>query len=191
MYNPNTTDNQEEVYDVVDESDEVIGTATRRQVHADPRLIHRAAGAYIFNQKKQLLMQKRSQTKDMFPGFWAFSVGGHVDSGDTYEEAVRREIREELGTEIKVVPLEKVLQREPEETEFWQVFMGIHDGPFPSFNTTEADEVKFFDIDTLLTAVSDESIPMPPNVIKLLPSVKTLVQSGKIDELIKESTYYV
>lgn len=183
MYNPQTTDNQEEVYDVVDENDQVIGTATRRQVHADPTLIHRAAGAYIFNRKKQLLMQKRSRTKDMYPGYWAFSVGGHVDSGSNYEETVRREMREELGLEVKVIPLQKVLQREPEETEFWQVYLGIHDGPFPNFNKVEADEMRFFDVDELLK----QSIPMPPNVIKLLPSVKEMIDSGKIDELINAS----
>lgn len=181
MYNPQTTDNQEEVYDVVNEYDEVIGTATRRQVHADPTLIHRAAGAYIFNRKKELLMQKRSMSKDMFPGYWVFSVGGHVDSGDSYEQTVQREIREELGTVISVEPLEKVLQREPEETEFWQVYVGIHDGPFPDFNRTEADEVRFFSIDELLK----QTILMPPNVTKLLPSVKKLVESGRVEELIE------
>lgn len=182
MYNPQTTDNQEEIYDVVNEQDEVIGTATRREVHADPSLIHRAAGAYIFNRKKQLLMQKRSKTKDMFPGYWAFSVGGHVDSGSTYEETVHREMQEELGLEVPVVELTKLLQREPEETEFWQVYIGIHDGPFPNFNRTEAEELRFFDVDSLLT----KSIPMPPNVLKLLPQVKELVESGKVDKLIED-----
>lgn len=184
MYNPQTTDNQEEVYDVVNDQDEVVGTATRKQVHHNPSLIHRAAGAYIFNHQKQLLMQKRSKSKDMFPGYWAFSVGGHVDSGSTYDETVRREMREELGFEIPVVPIQKVLQKEPEETEFWQVYIGIHDGPFPDFNKTEADEVRFFDVDTLVAAAKDGSIPMPPNVTKLLPTVQHYVDSGVIDTLI-------
>lgn len=188
MYNPQTTDNQEEIYDVVNANDEVIGTATRGQVHADPTFIHRAAGAYVFNRKKQLLMQKRSESKDMFPGYWVFSVGGHVDSGDSYDQAIQREIKEELGVEMNVSRVEKTLQREPEETEFWQIYMGIHDGPFVNFNTTEIEKLRFFDVTDLIAASKDQSILMPPNVMKLLPSVQKLVESGKVDEMIKRNS---
>src|SRR5258708_32914837 len=119
-YNPNTTDNQEEVYDVVNEQDEVIGKAKRKEVHSNAKLIHRTVGAHIFNRQKQILMQKRSKTKDMYPGYWVFSVGGHVASGDTYERAVEREIQEELGVKgVRVVPVSKVLQPQAGESEFW------------------------------------------------------------------------
>lgn len=188
MYNAATTDNQNEIYDVVTQDDVVIGRATRKEVHSNPKLIHRAAGAYIFNSKKQLLMQKRSKTKDMFPLYWAFSVGGHVDSGDTYEATVAREIWEELGEQIPVVPVEKVLNLEPEESEYWMVFMGIHDGPFPNFNTVEAEEVRFFDIDTLIKAAKEGTMSIPPNVVRLFPKVKILIDSGKVDELIHRTS---
>ncbi len=190
MYNPNTTDNQEEVYDVVNENDEVIGRATRKEVHSDPKLIHRAAGVYIFNKKKHLLMQKRSATKDMFPGYWVFSVGGHVDSGDTYEKTALRELHEELGVNVPLTHWMKIFQPGQHESEFWTMFYGTHEGPFPEFNTIEAQEVRFFDIHDLIAGVEDGSILMPPNASRLLPEVKILLESGKIDQIIEESTLY-
>ncbi len=192
MYNPNTTDNQQELYDVVNEMDEVIGTATRQQVHSDRSLIHRATGVIVFNTQKQLLMQKRSMTKDMYPGFWVFSVGGHVDSSDTYENAVQREIQEELGVDLDIQLWEKILQKSDAETEFWQMYIAVHNGPFPKFNRIEAEEVRFFDLDELLKGAKNQSIPMPPNVLKLLPRIVDFVSKGKIDELFtKNEEMYV
>ncbi|MEP7166867.1 MAG: NUDIX domain-containing protein [Candidatus Woesebacteria bacterium] len=187
MYNPNTTDNQEEVYDVVNEEDEVLGTATRKQVHSDPKLIHRAAGVYIFNKKKHLLMQKRSMTKDMFPGYWVFSVGGHVNSGDSYEKTAVRELSEELGVNVPLTHWMKIFQPGVHESEFWAMFYGLHEGPFPGFNTVEAQEVRFFDIVDLITSVENGSILMPPNAVRLLPLIQTLLESGKIDQMIEET----
>lgn len=181
MYNPNTTDNQQEVYDVVNEQDEVIGTATRRQVHADPSLIHRAAGGYIINRKKELLMQKRSATKDMFPLRWAFSVGGHVDSGDTYEKAALRELKEELGIEVPLHFVEKRYVQHEHETEFWAIYLGLHDGPFPEFNKVEMDEVKFFSISDLRKMIQTDTSVFVPEVVKMLPDVAKLLSSGFVE----------
>jgi isopentenyldiphosphate isomerase len=186
-YNPSTTDNQEEIYDIVNEQDEVIGTATRKEVHSGSKSIHRVAGAYIFNAKKQLLLQKRSANKDMGAGFWAFGVGGHVDSGDTYEQAIDREISEELGLHFPVIPLGKRLVEHEHEREYVMTFMGVHDGPFPNFNRTEADEVSFFDVDYLLSEACD--LPRLPHVIVDMPSVKKLVESGRIEELIAQANH--
>lgn len=186
MYNPQTTDNQEEVYDVVNENDEVIGTATRRQVHADPTLIHRATGLFVFNSDKQLLMQKRSKTKDMFPQYWVFSVGGHVDSGDTYEKAIVREMKEELGIEVEFFRWKKELQPVEHETEFWMMYYTIHNGPFPNFNRVEADEVRFFEIDQLIAGGKNQTLLMPPNVIRLLPEVREFINSTEFREKLEK-----
>lgn len=191
MYNPNTTDNQEEVYDVVNELDEVIGTATRKQVHSDRSLLHRASGVFVFNTDRQLLMQKRSKTKDMYPGYWVFSVGGHVDSGTGYLETAKRELQEELGIDADIFPLEKMLQEDEHEREFWMCYALIHNGPFPNFNTIEADEVRFFSVTELVEHGKLGTLALPPNVIKTLPQVQHWLEEGKIDDLIQRSSTYV
>ena len=86
----------EEIFDVVDADDNVIGQATRSEVHAQ-NLLHRAASIFVFNTNGQLLLQKRSATKDQFPLCYTSSASGHLDAGETYEQAAIRELEEELG----------------------------------------------------------------------------------------------
>lgn len=84
-------------FEIVDENDRVIGLAPRRECHGNPRLIHRAAHVLVFNSVEQLLLQKRSESKDIQPGRWDTSVGGHLDPGEDYLAAAQREMAEELG----------------------------------------------------------------------------------------------
>lgn len=86
-----------EVFDLVDREDRVIGRVTRGEVHGNPALIHRVAHVLVFNAAGEIYLQKRKDDKDVQPGKWDTSVGGHVDAGEEYEQAARREMREELG----------------------------------------------------------------------------------------------
>ncbi len=72
------TDNQNEIFDVVDEEDKVIGRATRGEVHQNKRLIHRSVGVVIFNSRGEIFLQQRSKTKDTDPLKWTISCTGHV-----------------------------------------------------------------------------------------------------------------
>ena len=87
----------EEIFWVVDEADKVIGTATRRECHGNPRLIHRVAHVLVFTSSGDLWLQKRSLAKDIQPGKWDTSVGGHLKPGEDYQAAAYRELAEELG----------------------------------------------------------------------------------------------
>ncbi len=121
---------QDELYDVVDENGQVIGQATRAQVHADPGLIHRAVHVLLFRSDGRLLMQKRVKTKDVEPGKWDTSVGGHVDAGEDYLTAAKREMKEELG--IEEVDLEHLYDfkyRSARESEDIRSYRCIYDGP--------------------------------------------------------------
>lgn len=71
-----TTDPLYEIFPIVNEKDLVVGKISRKEAHNDPNIIHRAAGVFVFNSKGKLLIQKRSETKDTFPGCWDISVGG-------------------------------------------------------------------------------------------------------------------
>ena len=80
----------EEMFDVVDSSDKVIGRASREEVHRKG-LLHRSTHLLVFDESGRVLLQKRSMRKDWFPGRWDSSVSGHVDSGEHYDECVVRE----------------------------------------------------------------------------------------------------
>lgn len=88
---------KEEWFPIVNEAGETIGKATRKECHSGSKLLHPVVHLHIFNDAGDLYLQKRSMTKDIQPGKWDTAVGGHVDLGETVEEALRREVREELG----------------------------------------------------------------------------------------------
>jgi isopentenyl-diphosphate delta-isomerase type 1 len=93
----------EEIFDVVDEHDAVIGRETRRRVHL-LGLKHRAVHVLVFNARGDLFLQKRSMLKDNWPGVWDSSSSGHVDAGEDYDPCAVRELREELGWTIDSAP---------------------------------------------------------------------------------------
>src|SRR5437667_5491731 len=93
----------EEIFDVVNGRDEVIGQECRREVHR-LGLQHRAVHVLLFNQRGEVFLQKRSMTKDTFPGAWDSSASGHLDRGETYDACALRELREELGLELALPP---------------------------------------------------------------------------------------
>ncbi|MCH7228186.1 16S rRNA (adenine(1518)-N(6)/adenine(1519)-N(6))-dimethyltransferase RsmA [Haloferula sp. A504] len=86
----------DELLDVVDEQDQVVGQATRAEVHAK-KLLHRAVHVFAVNRRGELLLQQRSRLKDVHPGVWDSSVAGHLDAGEDYPAAAEREMAEEMG----------------------------------------------------------------------------------------------
>ena len=98
---------QNEIYDVVDRNDQVIGRATRQEIH-QKNLSHRSIHILVFNSKNQIFLQKRSMSKDESPGLWDTSSAGHVDSGETYDECAHRELWEELQIKENLKSLTKI-----------------------------------------------------------------------------------
>lgn len=88
---------REEWFPLMNEEGETIGKATRKECHNGSKLLHPVVHLHIFNEAGDLYLQKRPMTKDIQPGKWDTAVGGHVDYGETTEEALRREVLEELG----------------------------------------------------------------------------------------------
>lgn len=101
----------EEIFDVVDEQDRVVRQAPRSEVHRRGWL-HRAVHVLLTDSTGRMLLQRRSATKDTFPLCWGAAASGHVDSGESYDACVVRELREEVGIALPAAP-ERILRLEP------------------------------------------------------------------------------
>ena len=121
----------EEIFDVVNERDEVIGRQPRREVHR-LGLKHRAVHVLVFNARGEVFLQKRSMTKDTAKGKWDSSSSGHVDSGEDYDACAVRELREEIGLAVTQTPqrLFKIDARRETGWEFCWVYRCESEGPF-------------------------------------------------------------
>jgi len=139
----------EEIFDVVNERDEIIGQAPRREVH-QRKLNHRAVHVLIFNARGQLFLQKRSLTKDCFPGTWDSSASGHLDRGEDYDSCALREVGEELGVRLPTPPerLFKVDACAETGHEFVWVYRCQHEGPF-SLHPDEIERGDWFEQDAI------------------------------------------
>ena len=123
--------NPNELFDVVDAQDRVIGQATRAEVHARG-LWHRAVHVWVFDRAGRIFLQQRSLKKDMSPGLWDASSTGHLDAGEDYDAAAVRELGEELGLRVAAPPARWLRVGASAETgwEFGWVYRLGHAGPF-------------------------------------------------------------
>ncbi|MCS1407020.1 MAG: putative Nudix hydrolase YfcD [Verrucomicrobia subdivision 3 bacterium] len=121
----------EEIFDEVNERDEVIGQRPRSEIH-HLKLRHRAVHLLVFNDTGSLFLQKRSLLKDCFPGKWDSSASGHLDQGEDYDACAVREVREEIGLVLAVVPekLFKINACPETGQEFVWVYRCHANGPF-------------------------------------------------------------
>jgi len=136
--------NSAEILDLVDDQDVVIGIARRSDCHGNPGLIHRAVHVLVFNKRGDLLLQLRAKSKDVQPGKWDTSVGGHLNPGEDYRPAAVREMAEELG--ISGHPLTQLYRskiRNDIESENIMTFLCYYQGEI-DFARDEIDEVRFW-----------------------------------------------
>lgn len=134
----------DEIFDVVDDRDRVIGRQSRREVHR-LGLKHRAVHVLVFNSRSEVFLQKRSFKKDTFPGAWDSSASGHLDSGESYDACAVRETREEIGLFLDRTPkrLFKIDACSQTGLEFVWVYRVESGGPF-RLNLEELECGAFF-----------------------------------------------
>lgn len=143
------TTRDREKLEIVDVEGNVIGLAERAELHRDPVLIHRVVHVLVFNNHGELLLQKRSDTKDVAPGKWDTSVGGHVSPGEDILAAARRETDEELSIKsCEMRYLYRYLFSNQRESELVHTYSCVYDGKM-DFNREEIAEVAFWDIGTI------------------------------------------
>jgi isopentenyl-diphosphate Delta-isomerase len=121
----------DEIFDIVNERDEVIGRRPRREVHRDGHK-HRAIHVLVFDSGGRVFLQKRSMSKDTFPGAWDSSASGHLDTGEDYDACAVRELREEIGLNVSAPPtrLFKIAACAETGQEFVWVYRLESNGPF-------------------------------------------------------------
>lgn len=140
---------KEEWFPLVNETGETIGKATRQECHSGSKLLHPVVHLHIFNEKGDLYLQKRSMSKDIQPGKWDTAVGGHIDYGETVEEALRREVREEVGiTDFMPEFITRYVFESAIEKELVHTFGTHYAGPVVP-DREELDGGRFWSIDEI------------------------------------------
>jgi isopentenyl-diphosphate Delta-isomerase len=159
-------DNASELFYHVDDRDNVIGQVTRGEAHQNPAIKHRSVFILVFNQVGDLLLQKRSANKDTFPEFWTLSSSGHVNYGQSYDEAAARELEEELGLLLDLTAQKKIYL--PEEREFCWIYKAfLPDDRLINFDQTEISEVQFVPSAELTEFARDHQLtPAAKRVLK-------------------------
>lgn len=94
----------EEWLDLVDENDQVIGKKLRAEVYAEGLLNYRVINVFVVNSAGKLWIPRRAAHKALFPLGLDVSAGGHVESGETYDESFAREVQEELNIDVSKTP---------------------------------------------------------------------------------------
>jgi len=134
-----------EYFDVVDCEDQVIGCRTRAEVHRE-NLLHRSVHVIVMNDEGQVFLQHRAPHRDNNPDLWDTSVAGHLQTGEDYDQAMVREVAEEIGVMVECTPerLFKLQACALTDYEFCWVYRLVHNGPFV-IDTHEAVEARWFD----------------------------------------------
>ena len=137
-----------EWFPLVNEEGETIGKATRKECHSGSKLLHPVIHLHIFNKDGDLYLQKRSMNKDIQPGKWDTSVGGHIDLGESVEIALKREVQEELGiTDFTPEAITNYVFESVREKELVFVHKTVYDGEIhPS---DELDGGRFWSIEEI------------------------------------------
>ena len=144
-----------EYFPLVSVSGDVLGKASREECHNGSHLLHPVVHLHVFSSAGSLYLQRRAMHKDLLPGFWDTAVGGHVMYGESIEQALLREVEEEIGiTNFTPVHMETYLYDSSRESEIVHVYKAVYDGPF-RWNDGEVMDGRFWSIDELREAIGN------------------------------------
>lgn len=134
----------DELLDLVNENDEVIGEVWRSEAHKNNEIIHREIWIMIFNDKNEVLLQQRSKLKKNNPLLWTIACAGHVKRGKTPEEIAHIELKEELGFDTKLNFQNKSFEKKETESRFNWAYIGEYNGIEMTIQKEEVEQIKFF-----------------------------------------------
>ena len=143
-----------EILDIINDQDEIVGTALRAEAN-ERGLMHRIVHVLIFDHQGRMALQLRSDKVDWCPGHWSTAVGGHVLTGEDYEEAAEREAREELGVDIDLDFLFKdKYQVRDDFYKMLSVYKTIYEGEF-QFEKDKVVDCKYFTLDEIKEMINN------------------------------------
>lgn len=145
---------------VVDKLDNILGYKSKLDCHAGDGVLHRAFSIFIFNDKNELLLHRRSRQKQLWPMYWTNSCCSHPRKGESYDDAAQRRLFEELGIDTRLHYLYKfdyraVYDKNGSENEVCAVYIGRHNGP-ANVNQNEIAEWKFVNPEELSEAIQSQ-----------------------------------
>jgi len=155
-----------EPVDVVDAHDRVLRTVTRAEMRAG-RLRHRAVFIAVQGSDGRLLVHRRSDHKDVWPGWWDIAVGGVVASGEGWDDAAQRELGEELGVTAALESSGGGAYDDDDVSLIGRSYRCVHDGPF-HFTDGEITEVRWVDAVGLAELRRDAPF-VPDSLVLVLP----------------------
>ncbi len=157
----------EEMLDIVDDQDRVLSRAPRSRVLRDYH-IHRAVMFFVFDDQEQVLVNQRSEQKELYPGHWSIAFGGHVLAGESYEAAVRREIKEEVGLENPARLITSFQKRTADERENVKVYAVTAERE-PVLFPEEIAQGRFMSLAEINEMLSRfDFLPETPTLLKIL-----------------------
>jgi isopentenyldiphosphate isomerase len=156
-----------QLIDAVDAQDQPIGTIRRGQVfqrHVNFRVVH----AFVFAPDQSLLLQHLAPQKPRHPLLWGSSVAGYVDTGESYDAAIARKMREELGRpDLDVVPFGKTVMEDQGCLKFIMLYTARSSGPFEP-DPTQILDLAFFRLSEIQTARQTGTLQFTPTFLHLL-----------------------
>ena len=177
---------QQELFPLIDEEGRVVGRATRKYCHGGSMALHPVVHLHVLDADGRLYLQKRSMKKDIAPGKWDTSVGGHVDYGESLADAVVREASEELGLHIVADDCRFLFQyiwQSSRERELVTAFCIVADDDVvPQPDHDEVDEGRYFTIEELRSHIGQEYFTQQFENEELAHLLNTLGDSKKLIE---------
>lgn len=162
----------EEIFDVVNERDEVVDRRPRSEVHR-LGLMHRAVHVMVFNRRGQVFLQKRSMSKDRQPGLWDSSASGHLDTGEAYDDCAVRELREEIGLNLRAPPERafKLPASEQTDQEHVWIYRCEAEGPF-ILHPEEIETGGWFSPETVTQWMKDRPAEFASALLAIWPRIR-------------------
>lgn len=151
------TEPNDELLPMVDDQGNVIGKMTRGKAHDGSKVLHPVVHLHVFNSKGELYLQHRPHWKFIQPDRWDTATGGHIGYGESINEALQREVEEELGiTQFVPKLIRKYVYESQQERELIYVFHTVYDGEiYPS--ETELDGGRFFSAEEIRQLIGKDT----------------------------------
>lgn len=168
---PRQADHPEEILDLVNEQDEIIGSLTRKEIYAQGLRNYRVVHAFIVNDEGKFWIPRRASTKKLYPNGLDYSIAGHVESGETYEEALLKEASEEVGLDLSTIPYKEVGRFNPytDQVHCFQRVYEITANEVPNYNRDDFSGFEWLTAQEILDCFSNGEVGKDdiPEVIRL------------------------